>query len=180
MTGRPEPSEAAPDYFTYINRVTSDDLVAVLHGQLEETLALCAGISEEQSLYRYADDKWSIRQVLSHITDAERVFAFRALWFARGFETALPSFDQESAVRAAEADRISWAAHVEEFRRSRLTSISLFENMPPAAWMRRGVASDNCFTVRSLAYIIAGHLTHHVALVRERYLTMNRAVSSGG
>lgn len=172
VIGRPEPSQAAPYYFTYIDRVTGENVIDILAGQLEETLALCAGISEEQSLHRYAGDKWSIRQVLNHIADSERVFAFRALWFARGFEAALPSYDQNIAVRGAEADRISWAAHVEEFRRLRRASVSLFENMPSSAWLRKGIASDNWFTVRSLAYIIAGHLTHHVALLRERYLPM--------
>jgi hypothetical protein len=170
MIGRPEPSEAAPYYFAYINRVTGQDVIGTLTSQLDEMLALCAGISEHQSLHRYADNKWSIRQVLNHISDAERLFAFRALWFARGFETALPSFEQETAVRAADADGISWAAHVEEFRCVRMASLSLFENMPSDAWMHAGIASDNRFTVRSLAYITAGHLTHHVALLRERYL----------
>jgi hypothetical protein len=168
VVGRPEPSEAPPD--TYIDRVMGEDILSILASQLEETLALLSGISEEQSLYRYAEDKWSMRQVLNHITDSERVFALRALWFARGFETPLPSYDQGVAARGAEADCVPWAAHVEEFRRVRLASISLFENMPPSAWMRTGIASDNRFTVRSLAYSIAGHLNHHVAVLRGRYL----------
>jgi uncharacterized damage-inducible protein DinB len=170
VIGRPGPSEAAPYYFTYIDRVIGEDVIGVLASQLEETLGFCADISEGRSLHRYAEDKWSIRQVLNHVTDSERVFAFRALWFARGFETALPSYDQNTAVPAAEADRISWAAHVEEFRRVRLASLALFQNMPSTAWVRTGIASDNPFTVRALAYVIAGHLIHHVALLRERYL----------
>lgn len=170
MIGRPQSSEAAPYYFTYIDRVTGEDVIRVVINQLDETVALCAKISEEKSLYRYADSKWSIRQVLNHVTDSERVFAFRALWFARGFETSLPDYDQNIAASGAEADRISWAAHVEEFRRVRLSSISLFENMPPEGWMRGGTASDSYFTVRSLAYILAGHLTHHFTLLTERYL----------
>jgi hypothetical protein len=178
MIGRPEPSEAAPYYFKYIDRVTGERVVHTLADQLEEALALCPGVSEEQSLYRYAKDKWSVRQVLNHVTDSERVFAFRAFSFARGFEAALPSYEQETAVLGAEAERISWAAHVEEFRRVRMASISLFENMPPAAWMRTGIASGNCFTVRSLAYIIAGHQIHHFALLREAYLQGNREVLS--
>ncbi len=169
MIGRPQSSEAAPYYFTYINRVTGDDVIRVVSNQLEETLAFCAKISEEGSLYRYAAGKWSIRQVLNHVTDSERVFAFRALWFARGFETALPSYDQNIAASGAEADRIAWPAHVEEFRRVRLSSISLLENLPPEAWMRGGIASDSHFTVRSLAYIIAGHLAHHFTMLMERY-----------
>jgi hypothetical protein len=170
MTGRPEDHEAAPYYFTYINQVTGDNAVGAIQGQLEESAAFFAEISEARSLYRYAPDKWSIRQVLNHITDTERAFAFRALWFARGFQTPLPSYDQEVAASGAGADRVSWAAHIEEFRQVRLSTISLFANMPPEGWSRSGVASDNPFTVRAVAYIIAGHLTHHVGILRNRYL----------
>ena len=94
MIGRPENSEAASYYFTYINQIGKGDIVAILEQQLYETAALFASISEGTSLYRYAPDKWSLRQVMNHITDAERMFAFRALWFARGFEAPLPGFDQ--------------------------------------------------------------------------------------
>jgi DinB family protein len=170
MIGRPENHEAAPYYFTYINQVSGDDAVTVIERQLPESLALFAGISDETSLHRYAADKWSIRQVLSHISDTERSFAFRTLWFARGFDTPLPSYDQNIAASGAESDSIAWAAHVEEFQRVRLATISLFRNMPPKAWTRSGIASDNRFTVRALAYITAGHLTHHVNILRERYL----------
>jgi hypothetical protein len=170
MIGRPQSDEAAPYYFTYINKVTGDDAASVIESQLEESLAFFSTISEEKSLHRYAPDKWSIRQVLNHINDAERVFALRALWFARGFDSPLPSFDQNVGVSGGQADKIAWAAHVEEFRRVRLSTISLFANMPAEAWSRRGIASDNPFTVRALAFIIPGHLTHHVNILRERYL----------
>ena len=130
---RPQPTEAASYYFTYINQVTSDDPVSAIEHQLEESQALFAKISEEKSLHRYAPDKWSIRQVLNHVTDTERAFAFRALWFARGFDTPLPSYDQNIAATGAEADRTSWAAHVDEFRSVRLSTISLFKNMPSQA-----------------------------------------------
>ncbi|HLJ50212.1 MAG TPA: DinB family protein [Bryobacteraceae bacterium] len=168
VIGRPEKSEAAPYYFTYIDRVADDDIVRVLSGQLEETLALFSQTSEDDSLYRPAEDKWSIRQTLSHLADAERVMAFRAFWFARGFESALPSFDQNVAARAADADPIPWAAHLEEFRRVRLSTVTLFENMSQDAWTRGGVASDNYFTVRSLAFLIAGHLKHHLDRLQRR------------
>lgn len=168
---RPQSDEAAPYYFRYIDLVPDQDVVRVLVKQLEQTSALCSRISEEGSLYRYAADKWSIRQLLNHVTDTERAFAFRALWFARGFSSALPSYDQEIAAAGAEADRISWAAHIEEFRRVRLATISLYENMPPEAWKRGGIASDNYISVRALAYITAGHLKHHVSILRERYGT---------
>ena len=170
MTGRPEKSEAVPYYFTYIDLVRGDDAMAAIEGQAEEFSQFFSSISEEKSLHRYAPDKWSIRQVLNHVTDTERAFAFRALWFARGFESPLPGYDQNIAVSSAQADRVSWAAHVEEFRRVRLATISLFRNMPPDAWMKTGIASDNRFTVRALAFIIPGHLMHHAAILRERYL----------
>ncbi|HEV2182783.1 MAG TPA: DinB family protein [Candidatus Acidoferrales bacterium] len=168
--GRPERSEAAPYYFTYIDQVEGDDILRVLESQLEESLAFFSTISEEKSLHRYAADKWSIRQVLNHLSDTERLFAFRALWFARGFETPLPSFDQNVAVSGAEADRVGWVEHVEEFRRVRLATISLFRNMPSDTWMRSGIASDNRFTVRALAFLAAGHTMHHVRILRGRYL----------
>jgi hypothetical protein len=167
MIPRPAADDAAPYYFTYINQVTGDDPLAALEAQLNEPLL--SSISEEKSLYRYAPGKWSIRELLNHVTDTERAFAFRALWFARGFETPLPSYDQNVASVCALADQVSWAAHVEEFRRVRLATISLFANLPAEAWTRSGIASDNRFTVRALAYIIPGHFAHHVGVVRERY-----------
>lgn len=170
MMGRPQSGEAAPYYFAYINQVSGDDPIGAMQSQWDEALALFSQIREERSLYRYAPEKWSIRQVLSHVTDTERAFAFRALWFARGFETPLPSYDQNVAAEHAEADRIAWAAHVEEFRQVRLATIPLFRNLPEAAWTRKGVASGNPFTVRALAFIIAGHQAHHMAALRERYL----------
>jgi len=170
MKGRPQQTEAAAYYFTYINQTGRDDPLSLLESQLAESVAYLTAISEEKSLYRYAPDKWSIRQLLNHVTDTERSFAFRALWFARGFDTPLPSYDQNIAAAGAEADSIDWAGHVEEFRRVRLATISLFKNLPEEAWMRSGIASDNRFTVRALAFITAGHLTHHLRILRERYM----------
>jgi len=170
MIGRPSKSEAAEYYFTYIDQVKGDDIKVVLATQLEESPAFFTGISEDKSLHRYSPEKWSIRQVLNHISDAERAFAFRALWFGRNFTTPLPNYDQNIAASAAEAERISWAAHIEEFRRVRLATISLFANMPSEGWMRTGIASDKLFTVRALAYIAAGHYAHHVKILSERYL----------
>jgi hypothetical protein len=170
MIGRPEPTEAAAYYFTYIDQVHGDDVAAVMERQLDESMRLFLEISEESSRHRYAADKWSIRQVLNHITDTERAFAFRALWFARGFEAPLPGFDQNIAADGALADSVAWSAHVEEFRQVRLSTMSLFRNMPPEAWTRNGIASDNPFTVRAMAFIIAGHVEHHIRILRERYL----------
>ena len=170
MIGRPAPNEAAPYYSLYIDRVSSDDVVSVLESQLEETVAFLCTISEEQSLHRYAHDKWSIRQVLNHINDSERVFLFRALWFARGFPDPLPSYDQNVSAGTACADDFSWASHIEEFRRIRAATNSFFKNLPAEAWSRTGIASDKPFTVRALAYILAGHLSHHAAIIKDRYL----------
>jgi len=170
MTGMPARNEAAPYYYTYIDRVTSNNIVQVIEQQLDQVLPLLRGISEEKSLHRYAPEKWSIRQVLNHISDCERVFAFRALWFARGFSSPLPSFDQNIAVNGGLADQLPWTRHVEEFCAVRQSSASFFRNLPPEAWMRTGIASDNPFTVRSLAYILAGHVTHHIGILQERYL----------
>lgn len=170
MIGRPDSTEAAAPYFIYIDLVEGGDPMGAIEAQLEEASAFLSAISEEQSLHRYALDKWSIRQVLNHSTDTERAFAFRALWFARGFDSALPGYDQNIAAAGAGADSVSWSAHVEEFRRVRLASISLYRNLQPEAWLRTGIASSYRFSVRALAYITAGHLAHHLNVIRERYL----------
>jgi len=170
MTTAPDRTEAAEYYFTYIDKVGAGDIRQILADQSAETLAILRGISEEKSLHRYAPDKWSIRQVLSHLNDAERAFVFRAFWFARGFDTPLPSFDQNTAVSAADADARSWSSHVEEFTTVRAATLSFFQSLAADAWNRRGVASGNPFTVRALAYITAGHVTHHMRILQERYL----------
>jgi hypothetical protein len=170
MSSRPQPNEYASFYSTYIDRTTSDDIVSVLATQFDEALAFLSQISEEQSLHRYAPDKWSMRELLGHVNDGERVFMFRALWFARGFHDSLPSFDQEISFKQANSDDVSWASHVDEFRAIRSTTLAFFRNLPADAWMRSGIASDNSVTVRALAYIVAGHVSHHLAILRERYL----------
>ena len=170
MTGRPESNEAAPYFFKYIDLVQSQDVLAVLEAQLVEIPALLAGIGEEGSLHRYAPEKWSFRQVLNHVSDTERVFLFRSFWFARGFDGPLPSFDEKVSAAAARADEISWVRHIEEFQDVRRATLSFFRNLPEEAWRRSGTASDNLFTVRAIAYLLAGHAAHHVAILQERYL----------
>jgi len=170
MLGRPDKTEAAAYYSTYIDQAPGDDPLALIERQLPDALALFASISEQKSLHRYAPEKWSIRQLLNHVTDTERAFAFRALWFARGFDSSLPGFDQDIAAAGVDSNRIAWAAHVEEFQRVRLATISLFRNLPADAWTRAGIASDNRFTVRALAFIIPGHVSHHLRILRQRYL----------
>ena len=166
----PDRTEAAEYYFTYIDQVPGGDICDILRAQMPETVTLLNGISEEQSLHRYAPEKWSIRQVVSHLNDTERLFVFRALWFARGFDSPLPSFDQNIAIATAGADDRPWSSHVEEFRAVRSATVAFFQDLPADAWSRRGIASGNPFTVRALAYISAGHVAHHLKILRERYL----------
>jgi DinB superfamily len=170
MIGHPERTEAAEYYFRYIDQVPRGDICAILAAQHQETLAELRGISEERSRHRYQPDKWSMREVLGHINDTERLFVARAFWFARGFETPLPSFDQNVAVAAAAPDERSWTSHIEEFDAVRGATLSFFRNLPSDAWTRRGIASDNPFTVRALAYLAAGHVVHHMSILRSRYL----------
>lgn len=166
----PDRSEAAEPYFTYIDKVPAGDIVGILEAQSVEALAELRDISEDRSQGRYAPEKWTIRQVLSHVNDTERVFVHRALWFARGFDTPLPGFDQDVSVSAAGANERAWRSHIEEFVAVRAATLTLFRSLPVEAWMRRGVASGYPVTVRALAYIVAGHVTHHLGILRERYL----------
>ena len=167
---QPEANEAADYYFRYIDLAQTNDIVSFLNAQLKETMPFLEGISEEQSKHRYAPDKWTIRELWNHVNDGERIFLGRALWFARGFQDPLPSFDQDIAVAGAGANDTLWAQLVEEFRTVRLGTLSFFLNLPAEAWSRTGIASDNPFTVNALAYIIAGHVTHHTNVLKERYL----------
>jgi hypothetical protein len=169
-SSRPDRSEAAEYYFTYIDQVPDGDILATLESQRRASLAELRGITEERSLHRYAPDKWSVRQMMGHVNDAERLFTFRAMWFARGLEPALPSFDQDVAVPRSAADERPWRSHVDEFDAIRAATVALFRHLPPDAWMRRGTASGNPFSVRALAYITAGHLAHHLRILRERHL----------
>jgi len=167
---RPDPSEYAPYYSRYVDLVKNENVIETLEKQLNETHGFLRGISESKSLHRYASDKWTIRQVLNHVNDTERVFVFRAFWFARAFSEPLPAFDQDTCVEVSGANDVPWTDHMEEFRRIRLATVSLFRNLPKDAWARTGIASNNPFTVRALAYITAGHVAHHAAIIRDRYL----------
>ncbi len=170
MNRRPGADESAAYYSVYIDAVHGDDALVGIERQLVEAPKFFASISDEKSLSRYAPEKWSIRQVLNHVTDTERAFAFRALWFARRFAEPLPGFDQNIAAAGINSDAIPWAAHIEEFRDVRLSTLSLFRNLPAESWNCRGVASGNSFSVRAVAFIIAGHVEHHLRILRERYL----------
>ena len=170
MTARPLRDEAAPYYFTYIDKVPDGDVRDIMRAQAADVIAFAGALSEESSGQRYAADKWSIREVLGHINDCERLFVMRAFWFARGFDTPLPSFDQNVATAAAGAHERRWQSHVDEFMAQRAATLAFFDGLPVAAWDRRGIASDNPFTVRALAYMVPGHVVHHLDIVRERYL----------
>ncbi|WP_263375135.1 DinB family protein [Granulicella aggregans] len=170
MIGRPETHEASEFHWNYINEVEGDDPLAALLNQLPQFDELLGDLSEEKSLHRYATGKWSIREAMSHITDTERIFAGRALWFARGLGDPLPGFDQDVAVAGAEADRVRLADHLEEFRQVRLSTLTLYRHLPPTAWMRTGTANGKTFTVRAMAFLLAGHAEHHLTLFREKYL----------
>jgi len=170
MTGRPDSSEFAPYAIKYVDQVPGDDAVAVLRDQFESWPSRLSAISEERSLLRYAPGKWSIRQVLNHVSDTERAFAFRILWFGRGFDTPLPGIEQETAAAGAQADDFPWSSHLDDFRHVRQATLSLLGNLPEPAWRRGGIASDHFVTVRALAFIAAGHVAHHARILEERYL----------
>ena len=171
-TTRPDRTEASAYYFKYIDQVGEGDICRILEAQLAEALTFLRGIPDARSGHRYATDKWTIREVVGHMNDTERLFVFRAFWFARGFADPLPSFDQQAAAAASGADARSWASHVEEFGAVRAATLAFFQNLPGEAWTRRGIASDNPFTVRALAYLTAGHATHHMDILRRQYLQL--------
>jgi len=166
---RPTRSESVDYYFTYIDQVPDGDIVATLDRQPGEARAVFEGIDEERSLHRYAPGKWTIRELLSHVNDTERIFALRALWFARSLGAPLPGFEQDEAIATAGADARSWQSHMEEFTAIRAATVALFRNLPDDAWARQGVASGNTFSVNALAWITAGHVAHHLKLLRDRY-----------
>jgi uncharacterized damage-inducible protein DinB len=170
MIPRPDASEFLPYYGKYIDRVPGGDLLQTLRTQLDGTLALVRGLPEERGGHRYAPGKWSIREVLGHVIDAERIFAYRALRIARADGTPLASFDENAYAQNSGADARTLADLAEELAHVRLGNLALFRSLDDAALARRGTASDATVSVRALIWIIAGHEAHHVSLLRERYL----------
>ena len=168
---RPEANEYAPYYEKYVSLVPDADLVETLERQGAETVALLRGLSEERGAHRYAPGKWSVKQVVGHIIDGERLFSYRALSIARGDRAPLPGMEQDEWMAGADFDARTLRDLVEEFEAVRASTLHLFRHLTPEAWARRGVASDNEVTARALAYIIAGHEAHHVRVLRERYLS---------
>lgn len=167
---RPEADEYSPYYGKYIELVPTADVTTTLSRQLEETLLLLRSIPEERAGHRYAPDKWSIKELVGHLIDGERIFAYRALRFARGDETPLPGFDQDDYVKGANFDRRPLSELAEELAHVRQSTLSLLRSLDGEGWLRRGKANDQEVSVRALAYIMAGHETHHMRILRERYL----------
>jgi hypothetical protein len=167
---RPQESEYHPYYERYISLVPDGDIVATLNRQLDETLALIRSIPEARGGFRYAEGKWSIKELLGHVIDSERVFAYRALRFGRGDATPLAGFEQDDFVRGADFDKRTLSDLADEYAHVRRATISLFASFDESAWSRRGLANNNEVSVRGLAFIVAGHERHHVEILKTRYL----------
>jgi hypothetical protein len=166
--GKPETSEYAPFYEGYIALVGTDALDA-LERQWKSTVDLIRGITEEKGNFRYAEGKWTVKQVVGHVIDAERIFTYRALRIARSDKTELSGFDQDFYVANSNHNRLSMAAIADEFDAVRRSSIALFRNLEPEAWVRRGTANKFEVSVRAIAFITAGHERHHMEILRSRY-----------
>jgi hypothetical protein len=166
---RPASTEYAPFYGGYVNAVPDGDLIAILERQIRDTTTLLSGVSEDRAGHRYAPGKWTIREVAGHLVDAERVFTYRALTFARGDATRLPSFEEDAWAAASNADRRPLADHVAEFAAVRAATIAMFRGFTDVEFARIGTASGNPISVRALAYITAGHERHHIQVLRDRY-----------
>jgi len=166
----PDASEYAPYYGQYISLVKGDVLRA-LEDQIPATSALLERLSDQQADYCYAPGKWSIKEVLGHLADTERIMSYRALRMARGDQKPLAGFEQDDYVRAAGFGHRTLAGLLEEFNAVRRATLALFQNLEPEAWTRRGIANEKEVTVRALAYIIAGHELHHRKILQEKYLT---------
>lgn len=170
VTSRPAPNEHAPYYGKYIALVTENDAVAALESESADALAFLRSIPEVKGEHRYAPGKWMIKEVIGHLIDAERVFSYRALRFARKDETPLPGFEENDYVPAGNFGARTLASLIEELEVVRKASLILFRALDAAAWNRSGVASDNEMSVRALAFVIAGHGRHHVEILKTRYL----------
>jgi len=168
---RPEPGEVAPYFERYVHLVPDGDIIDILEEQCEESGRILGGLSQEEAGFSYAPGKWSIRQILCHVIDTERVFMYRALRFARGDTTPLPGFDQDAFVAALAPDSRSLASLLREFVTLRASTITLLAGLSEAESTKTGVASDALFSVRGIAYVVAGHEIHHRNVILERYLT---------
>ena len=170
-TNRPATGDYAPYYDKYVAEVPEGDIVDILRAQRDETARLIAGIDERKASHRYAPGKWTVAELLGHVIDTERVFTYRAVAFARGDRTPLPSMDQEVWAAGSNATARTLKSLLEEYQAVRAATIALFGSLGEREFARDGVASDNRVTVRGLAWITAGHERHHMKILRERYLT---------
>jgi DinB superfamily len=166
---RPQPAEYDPYYQKYIARVPEDEIIPALEGQLDELNNLLDGVAEEKGTYAYADGKWTLKEVLSHLIDGERIFAYRAFRIARGDKTPMEGFEQDGYIENSHANERSFAELLGEFELLRKANVFFFKNLEPADWTRVGMANNVEVSVRSLAWIMAGHIRHHIAILQERY-----------
>ena len=166
---RPGTDESAPFYHGYIDKVPGERIGEYLASQLGEVERLLAPLDDATARFRYAPEKWSVKEVLGHLCDVERIFAYRMLRIARADTTPLPGFDEDAYVPPAEFDARPLAELLREFQAVRASTIALVEGLPPVGWERRGQASGKAISTRALAYIMVGHVTHHLAVLRDRY-----------
>ena len=166
---RPAPDESAPSYHGYVSEVAGERLGIYLVDQLEHLARMLTPLDDSAARARYAAGKWSVKEVVGHLSDAERIFAYRLMRIARGDTTPLPGFDENAYVPAGDFDARPLASLLDEFSALRRSTIALVDGLPPDAWARRGQASGATISARALAYIIVGHVTHHVRVLRERY-----------
>ncbi len=167
--GRPEPDEIPSNYVGYVKRVPELDPVTVCAAQIEDTATLLRGVSETDAMYRYGQGKWSIKEVVGHLADVERIMAYRALRIGRGDTTPLPGFDENAYVPVARFDTRSLADLVGELRTVRAGTLALLRTFDADAWRRRGTANGTPVSVRAIAFMIPGHERHHVEVLRTRY-----------
>jgi hypothetical protein len=169
--GHPQPNEYGSFFSGYISKAQLvEDPIAALESQLDDMLMILTPLDATKQMHRYAPGKWSLKEVVNHLADAERIFAYRAMRVARNDQTPLSSFEENPYVAAAEADRVEWSSLLEEFELVRSSTIQLVRNLPAAAWTRVGVASGAPISVRAMVLIMYGHVAHHMEIVRDRYL----------
>ena len=168
--GRPQTGEYAAYYEKYVSLISATDIVSALEGQRLAMTQLLGARSEREGNFRYAPDKWTLKEVIGHVADTERVFAYRSLRIARADQTPIEGFEQDDYVRNGAFSERTLADLSEEFAHVRNASLALFRSLPDQAWTRRGVANKNEVSVRALAYIIAGHEVHHRRILEEKYL----------
>jgi uncharacterized damage-inducible protein DinB len=170
VIARPDAAEYAPYFERYVSKVPDGDVLALLGRQIDEFIALLGALRNEQAEFRYGPDKWSIKEVVGHVSDTERIFVYRALCFARGDEQPLPGFDENTYVAKAHFAERPLADLLAEFRAVRAATLAFFKGLNAEELERRGEANGRPYSVRSIAWIIAGHERHHALLLRERYL----------